>query len=287
MSWEGAAALIGLAHEGYQEYYYGSGRNKDRREQARARTRMEREQRQANERNSLTGRLKEARAAGVHPLVGLGYGGQVSPVEYQSGPSQERGGGVVEGIQRAAGAMQTHQERELDKAVVSLQLEGMQLDNEYKASQIRLLNNQPPIPEWNDAGSPMPGQGDSRTKMRPSEIIASQSGDTAGQAGAITDYGYAKTSDGGLTIVPSQDVKERIEDQMIPELSWSMRNTYMKDPPRPGKEYNHLLRKGEDWEWIPHLQEWRPADAYGNIRGMSSRDWGHKFQRWHTKPRRK
>lgn len=260
-------------------------------QEARRRSRENQLRKEDMERNSLTSRMEEARKAGLHPLVGLGVspaGSSGSYSSYESSRSDAPGTDIVRGFSRAAEAWGSREERELQKKSIMLDLEGKELDNQYKASQLRLIETpSPAIPEWNDAGSPMPGQGESRTKMRPSEIIASQSGDPASQAGAITDYGYAKTSQGGLTIVPSQDVKERIEDQFIPEMSWSVRNTYFKDPPRPGKEYNHLLRKGEDWEWIPHLQEWRPADEYGNIRGMSTSDWGYKFQRTHTKPRRK
>ena len=78
--------------------------------------------------------------------------------------------------------------------------------------------------------------------------------------GAVSDYGYAKTKS-GYAIVPSQDVKERIEDQLVPEAAWAMRNLIVpfvkgQTPPDPKK---YPPPKGYDsWVWDFRNQEFRP-----------------------------
>lgn len=234
---------------------------KEKERLANAKAAREAERREA-ERNSLTTRMKEAKKAGLHPLVALGAH---QPTSSQWVQTQGSGLDLGESLRNIGNKIQTGDEREMDKLAIrsaQLDVQGKELDNAYKASQIRRMGTNPTIPDWNDAGSVMSGQGDASIKMRPAEIIASQSGTPAGEAGAVTDFGYAKTGQGGLALVPSSDVKNKIEDQFIPEAAWAARNTYLfSEPPYPGKEYNRLLPKGFDhWLWIPSIQEWRPAN---------------------------
>ena len=105
------------------------------------------------------------------------------------------------------------------------------MDLEHKALQNRLLQNQitssqvPPALPSDTGMSPtlLSGQTNARVVVKPSETSARASGAPAAQAGNIPDYGFVKTPT-GLSIVPSKDVKERIEDQFLPELMWGIRN---------------------------------------------------------------
>jgi hypothetical protein len=44
--------------------------------------------------------------------------------------------------------------------------------------------------------------------------------------GAISDIGWARTAGGGYVVVPSSDVKERIEDDLFTQAQWSWRNIW-------------------------------------------------------------
>lgn len=225
------------------------------------------------QRNSLEQRMKDAKRAGLHPLAALGAHQPTAAQYISGGDSGTDWGGVSKSLGSIVDTMTSEDKQMQQLALKSAQLdvEGKSLDNQYRASQLRRLESPSPlIPSWNDDG--MPGQGDTRTKMRPAEIIASQSGSPAGEAGATTDFAYVKSAQGGLAIVPSMDVKNKIEDQMIPEAMWALRNSHIfSKPPYPGKEYDSLLPKGFDhWIWVPTIQEWRPANKT-NVHGFGKR----------------
>lgn len=253
MSIEGFGAIAALGYEiGIKPHVEEKRRLRANREAYLA------EAREAK-RNSLEQRMKDARRAGLHPLVALGAH-QPTSSQWVSGNTDAPD--ISSHLYRAASSISTPEEKNFNKLALrsaQLDVQGKELDNMYKASLIRRADapGDAPTPSWNE--SPMPGQDSSRVQMKPSEIIASQTGSPAGEAGAVTDYGYTKTDDGGLALVPSLDAKARIEDQFVPETQWALRNFHWNPPRYPGREYDRLLPKGaRGWEWNPIFQKWEP-----------------------------
>jgi len=211
-------------------------------------------------------KVEDARAAGLHPLAGLGMSGSsYSPQGIavgSSGPGPDYDGAMHsmgQNISRAVNATRTQGERD-DATMRALQLENQSLQNDYLRTQIAQQNsaqNNPPFP----AG---------QIKNKPAEITSSAPGLPSQEAGAINDVAWGRTASGGLTPVPSKDMKERIEDQVIQETNWSLRNNVLPSSPlvTQNKPSRDLLPKGAiDWEWTG--LEYRPVYDRNELRSSS------------------
>nr|QJB19996.1 MAG: DNA pilot protein [Microvirus sp.] len=210
--------------------------------------------------NGLRWRIEDAQAAGIHPLAALGApGASFSPVtvgttvpNYQS-PMSGTGAALRDmgqNISRAVQSTMTPQEKIYSETTNALKLENMQLQNDLLRGQVSHINkqNQPATP------SVAP-----RVITKPSEQTASSSDDHSRQAGSVNDYGFVRTASGGLAIVPSTDVKERIEDQLIPELSWAVRNYGSANLglSKAPSEKEFPTKPGHKWSWDVWRQEFR------------------------------
>lgn len=84
------------------------------------------------------------------------------------------------------------------------------------------------------------------------------------EPGAISDTGFVRTPT-GLAPVPSKDAKERIEDQIIPEAMWGLRNHVLPSlgfgapPPKEA-----LPAGAKQWVYNVWRQEWQPDNAVTN-----------------------
>lgn len=235
MSWGYAiAAAIGIAMA-----------ERQRRENKKIAQANQRSMDEANRINSLDYRVEAARRLGIPVEVAVGGGSGYQPSFVNTGDEYQAMG---QDLSRAIYASQDSYERKATE-------ENLNLRNELIRAQIARLNSSPvpPQPSGNVVGD------SGLTKLVPSEAISASPGNPSLQAGAVTDYGYAKSPNGGLAIIPSQDIKERIEDQFVPETAWVIRNTHWNPPRYPGKEYDALLPKGaRGWDWNPFIQEWEP-----------------------------
>lgn len=226
-------------------------------------------------RNGLQWRVQDAIKAGIHPLAALGFQGpQATPVIVgdsggQGGPPPDPATSMALGMGadfgRAMMASGTREERlltQMNLASMKLDIEGKAIDNQIRASQLHKLNQVgPAMPSPIDQQGGMSGQGN--FKIKPSESTSSSRSQPAQQAGAINDYGYARTSSGGYIPVPSVDVKERIEDNVFHEATHFFRNNILPNfgagptPPDP-KEYP--LPPGYDiWKWSHTHQQFMPG----------------------------
>lgn len=222
----------------------------------------------------LQWRVKDAIAAGIHPLAALGFQGpQYSPVMSIDGgapppdPNSSTFSNMSQSFGRAMASTMTKEQRLLNQLQLSsmyLDLEGKTIDNQIRASELRRLNQTgPPMPSPLDQETGgMSGQGN--FKVKPSTATSTSPGAPHQQAGAISDMGFARTSQGGYVPVPSQDVKERIEDNLFHEATHFFRNNVIPNisggrPPDP-KQYP--LPKGYDvWRWSWIHQQYMPAKA--------------------------
>lgn len=208
-------------------------------------------------------KVEDAKAAGVSPLFALGapatnfspsFVGDTGLATGLAGAGQDIGGAIDR--------TRTSSER-VSARLEGLQLERAGLENELLRSQIRRLSMNP-VPGIPDVAGQnlIPGQGNTPlVKVNQQDVTVAQPGAPQSEAGAIADVGYARTGT-GYAPVPSYDVKQRIEDQLIPELMWSLRNNIA-----PTLGFNHSVPypapKGFVWHYSPWRQEYQLVKATG------------------------
>lgn len=220
----------------------------------------------------LQWKVNDAKAAGIHPIYALGgSGASFSPVSanFQADTSLPNAMAAAgQDLGRAINKTRTEPQR-LDaftQTAQRLSLEKAGLENDLLRSEIasktaRLRQDAgPPFPAPGD-NYQIPGQAQSGSliKTKPLEVTPGVPTSPQSEGGSITDVGYARTKS-GYAPVPSKDVKERIEDQIIPEIMWAIRNNvfptfgHTSPPPfEPGP--------GKEWWFNPFMQEYqiRPA----------------------------
>lgn len=218
-------------------------------------------------------KVDDAKAAGIHPLYALGaQTHSFQPV----GLGEPLGQGLANAGQemgRAISATQPAAERAYTAKLQALQLQRGELENQLLASQLARVNSPaqvgPPLPSlapqenaWlvdgqAQSGPPTPqrftGPSNHQTgdllETQPMERTASDPAALHQEPGAINEVGWARTAGGGYAPVPSADVKERIEDNWIPQAAWAMRNMIGQNfsasrnrPPFPAPP-------GKHWSW--------------------------------------
>lgn len=235
-------------------------------------------------------RVADAKAAGIHPLYALGATiPSYSPSTFipgDSGRSRDYGGALrglgdaASGLARSMEAGRTARES-MEAKLTDLALKRAELENDLLSSQIALVQQQaqPRMPEIGPQA--IPGQADverngllitpSRQHViqKPQEVTRTHPGAPSQEPHEIADLGFARTAT-GLVPVPSKDMKDRIEDMMLPEFAWSLRNQLLPDysasPPAsllpPGAvKWRYNLSKGE---WQPEYEGGRTRDEVVN-----------------------
>lgn len=214
--------------------------------------------------HGIAWRVEDAKRAGIHPLAALGaQTTSFSPsfVGDSVGPSIAAAG---QHLGRALYATRTYQQRK-----EMLDLKKDELQNQLLAAQLALVRSQtgPPLPSNSLMNPPLvgAGQGDAAyVEEVPLRKTHSQPGRPGQEVGYIDDYSYTRTPE-GYAVVPSKEMKERMEDSIIPETMWSIRNLLIPmlkgGPPAPNPKYYPLPTGYDYWEWKPLLQEFRPARA--------------------------
>lgn len=219
--------------------------------------------------NSIQWRVADAVAAGLHPLAAIGaqgssysptvIAGDVQPDMSMSNFYRETG----QDISRAMTAMLNKKERQV-AIQTALTTERMQLENDLLRSQISRANVYgPAFPNTSGLDdSLLPGQGNT-PPVQPQALrpVVNQPGRPGQDVGSITDYAFARTHGGGLAVVPSKDVKERIEDTLVPEMMWSVRNLALPaltGVPAPSSKHYKLPAGYSEWKWSAGEQEFRP-----------------------------
>lgn len=235
-------------------------------------------------------RVADAKAAGIHPLYALGASiPSYSPSTFipgDSGRSRDYGGALrglgdaASGLARSMEAGRTARES-MEAKLTDLALKRAELENDLLSSQIALVQQQaqPRMPEIGRQF--IPGQADVERlgiKMTPSnvhavekpqEVTPSFPGKPWQDPAAISDIGFVQTSDGGFAPVPSKDAKERMEDMLIPEVMWALRN--------------HLVPTIGDGAATPP-DEWLPTGAYSWRYDAARQAWYPHFRTPKEKP---
>ena len=215
--------------------------------------------------NGIRWKVADSIAAGIHPLVGLGASTQSFAANIMPEPTPDMSG-MSQDLSRAISSTRTQDERDLSQLTLQsarLDLQGKDLDNQIKATQLRKLNSTGPA--FPGSETFIPGQGNSsgpgRISTKAMERTASLPGAPHMEPGAINDVGFAATST-GLVPIPSKDVKERIEDNMPHEWSHFWRNNvspdYKNAPPASA-----LPPGASKWKWNTLKMEWQPYRPEG------------------------
>lgn len=183
-------------------------------------------------------KVDDAKAAGVHPVYALGAPTHsFSPIGL---PGNDLGSGIAnagamigQGIDRAAEAKMTAGERIANVESTKLQLMNMGLQNELLASQIantKQAGQPPALPGPSDRNI-IAGQGDSARPPstlvvdKPLErTIAAPHSSGSQEPAPVTDQGFLKTGPGTYFPVRTNDAAQRMDDDTIGNVLWSIRN---------------------------------------------------------------
>lgn len=209
-------------------------------------------------------KVADAKAAGISPEYALG----ASTHSFQPTFTGSRGGDMIaeagQNVARSVLAAGTKADRELDAAIKAETLRGMRIDNDTRATQLSTVNvpGNPPFPH--PRGNVIEGQGNSPVKDIPLERTGQDRRDRYSEGGSIPSVGWAENGDGGLVPVPSQDIKNRIEDQIVPEAVWAVNHQLKPNfnvGPQPPRS---ALPKGySGWKWSHTDQAFYPVKRTG------------------------
>lgn len=221
-------------------------------------------------------RVEDAKRAGIHPIFAMGANlPSASPVSvFPSQADNSFMGEVGSHLGRAIDATRTPEERQ-ETRLEALTIRRAELENDLLESQIlseRQRQMNPAFPStripvsirgFEEANSDLQKAGlasvDPRVELKPHEAVIADPGHNFQEPGTVTDVGWVRTPT-GIAPVPSKDVKERIEDQFIPEAMWSLRNNLIpsfgggKPPP-----LSWLPAGAESWRYSVTKQEWQPV----------------------------
>jgi len=185
-------------------------------------------------------RVSDALEAGINPLAALGAN--------ISSPAPTSVGGLqadVSGYSRAG--------QNLGEAIGKL-LSDDKVNQEHKELQNELLRSRIQLNKAN-ARTFNPGNASQFTVEQPLNKVKEGKVQTGGDPSFINDWALAKRAGGGYRVVPSKDVKERIEDQFVPEIQWFVDN-YGQGVVNDNPFIKHLNKmdppkKGYKWRFSP------------------------------------
>lgn len=196
-------------------------------------------------------KVADAQKAGIHPLYALGASTtSFSPVSVGAVPENALASslsGMGQNLVRAGMANLAPSERvaaigSAQQSVANeLSIENQTLQNQllkFRVQQMQAGQIGPGGPE-EEKNLLIPGQGNTAGINPEAMKVAPAGSAPSGEAGSITDMGWARTKTGWAP-VPSKDVKERIEDNLPQELMHFYRNNIlpslgqnMVNPPFP------------------------------------------------------
>lgn len=210
-------------------------------------------------------KVEDAKAAGVHPLFALGaQTHSYAPISVGSTSMPTGFSGLGQDLGRAAMAAQSPETKvsEFTAAAQRLTLEKGAIENEILKSQLARMRQTPTVAIPTGANpNNMLSVGDPAVaaKVEPLKRTSSNPDAPQSEHAAIPDVGYARTSTGHAP-VPSENVKERIEDNFIQELLWAVRNNLL---PSFGSNQNppYKAPPGKAWFFHPIRQEYQLIDG--------------------------
>lgn len=230
-------------------------------------------------RNSIAWRVEDAQKAGIHPLYAMGNPGiSVSPTGAFASPATMQApiddydpgqtiSNMGQNISRAVNSIRSKEERVTAAVQAAQQARFNDLSAKKLEAEIMLLNSETARNQKDQIGPPMPAisaaqaNDMARVKYTTNQIGHSAEDNRARSAGTLTDYQFVAT-DSGIARVPSKDIKERIEENMVLEHGWNVRNLFGPavqggGPKPPQSEFP--LPPGFRWDWNWMTQTFQPV----------------------------
>lgn len=217
-------------------------------------------------------RAADARAAGIHPLAALGMmPSSFSPVSMGQESTGAYLSNMGQDIGRAVGAYQSSAERRKQlagaahEAIIARKRDEVLFDQTVRANELDIQMKNSQLARLNSPGSPPPleSAAPGSVNVVPDRVTVGSVGEPARAPGMVTDFQLGPTASGGFAIIPSQDMKQRIED-MPSEWQWFLRNGIT--PPR--QVYDTLNRLHPP----PHGQRWQFDAMRGEFRLQGTGD---------------
>lgn len=173
-------------------------------------------------------KVEDAKKAGIAPLAALG----ANTISYTPQAVGDSGVGAAgQDISRAIDATRSPGQRSdaYTRTAQMLELERGGLQNDLLRSQIAKLNqpghgNGLPVDSEGYTLAGQPNSGIPGVLVQPSKTTTVTPGIPYEQAGTVPDVHFSRTATGGYAPIPSAAIKQQIEDQMLPEFGWAMRN---------------------------------------------------------------
>lgn len=200
--------------------------------------------------NGISWKIEDGAKHGLHPLASIGAQG------YQAAPSyigdSSLGNSVAnlgQNIRRSIDSTRTGSRRKAAAVADKLQLENMKLQNDLLRSQITKVHaaTNPAFPS--QAGSMIPGQGDSGdVEVLPSQRTSTAKGSPSTEAAISPANKMFLNKDGTISVWPSSDAKQSIEDSPYElEHIWSNRFIPWLDK-NFGQNVDRYLDSRQNWE---------------------------------------
>jgi len=173
-------------------------------------------------------KVEDAKEAGIHPLYALGANttsyapvavGNTNPLSGLADAGQDISR-AVDVTRSASGKVDA-----FTKTSQALSLQRMGLENELLGAQLAKTRQEsnPPMPTAGDRML-IDGQGNSPlVKTSPMARQAVTPGTPSQEAGAVAEAGYLRTPTGWAPSF-SKDAKDRLEEDTLGEIQWSLRN---------------------------------------------------------------
>lgn len=210
-------------------------------------------------------RVDDAKAAGIHPALALGAKisdytphnvGSTLPGKSSLPQALANAG---HDIGRAVDATRTQSEREQARTLGALSVERAGLENDLLRLQVQSANARlqrdqvgPPFPDPAHPGLRMTGSSDyPRLEEKPMQRTPGGEFSAHQEPGAIVETGFSATGDGGYSVLPSKDWKDRGEDQMAPEVFWAMRNNILPTVQSLGGVLRAHAHQAPPRSWLP------------------------------------
>lgn len=205
-------------------------------------------------------RVKDAKAAGIHPLYALGaQTHSFTPSFVGSNALAEGVAQAGQNIGRAIDSGMSSNER-LNSRLAALTVQRAELENTKLASEIALIQ-QPGSPPAPATENPIiPGQG--QVKTSPSETVSNLVGHPTIEAAVMPSVQYRRTERGIEAVIPPK-LAESLESDKMGAFKWWMENKALpaaglsQMTTRPPASW---LPSGAD-TWVNQWGEWLPFNS--------------------------
>lgn len=233
--------------------------------------------------NQIQWRVADAQAAGIHPLAALGISpssgmpvGEIAGTDTFESMGQDLTRAIqamMDSRERAANDVLQKEQMYRDSAVARAEIDRIRAEADLaraRADEIRFphirspqRDQLPPVrPNAGSDGGTLAGP---ELAPIPAQPVIASSGNSARDPGSINSYSYWRNDDGSMSVVPSYDAQQRMEDNLPVMVDWFARNRLSPESVirglRPPSTRDYPLPQGQHWVWDMAGQVFRAAPS--------------------------